>query len=80
MAGDRGRWYIGRVLGNKAARIAVLLVALAFVGGFWLLTEMGVLEPGPTVAVIGVVLFVVVAFPLAMLVGGSTEKGINRED
>lgn len=66
MAKNTGRWYLGRVFGNKAARMTVLLVALAFAGGLWLLTETGVIEPGPTVALIGVVLFVIVAAPLGV--------------
>lgn len=80
MANNKGRWYLGRVLGKKAARITVLLVALAFLGGFLLLSEIGVIEPGPAVAIIGVVLFVIVALPLGILVGGSADKKINPEE
>lgn len=80
MADHTGRWYAGKLLGSKAARITVSVVALLFAGGFWLLTETGVIEPGTTVAVIGVTLFVIVAFPAAMLVGGSAERKIDRAD
>ncbi|GAA2025015.1 hypothetical protein GCM10009720_00930 [Yaniella flava] len=72
--------YFGPVLGKKAARITVLIVALVFAGGFWLLTEAGVIEPGPVVAIIGVVLFVIIAFPLGMLVGGWSDKKINPDE
>lgn len=77
MASTTGRWYLGRLVGNRAARITVGLVALAFAGGFWLLTESGAIEPGPTVAIIGVVLFVVIALPLGWLVGRSADRKIN---
>lgn len=80
MADNTGRWYLGRVLGSKAARITVLVVALVFAAGFWLLNEMGAIEPGTGVAVTGVVLFVIVAFPLAMFVGGAAEKKIGSGD
>ncbi len=79
MTKSTGRWYAGRVLGNKAARIMVLLVALAFVGIFWVLNETGVIEPGTGVAIVGVALFVIVAFPLGMLVGGAADRKINPE-
>ena len=79
MTRSSGRWYIGRVLGNKAARITVLLVALAFVGIFWVLNETGVIEPGTGVAVVGVVLFVLVAGPLGMLVGNAADKKVNPQ-
>lgn len=78
MAGS-GRRYLGRVLGNKTVRITVGLVASAFAGVFWLLTETGLIEPGPTVAVIGVALFVILAAPVAFLVGGAAEKKVNAD-
>lgn len=77
---SKGRWYIGRVLGNRAARITVLLIALAFVGGFALLQNMGLIEPGTTVAVIGVILFAIVAFPVAMIVGNAANRKINPNE
>lgn len=79
MASNIGRWYLGRVLGNKAAKITVGVVALAFAGVFWLLTETDVIEPGPTVAVIGIVIFVIVAAPIGWLVGGAADKKINPD-
>lgn len=79
MATNTGRWYLGRVIGNRAARITIGLIAVVFAGGFWILTETGVIEPGTTVAIIGVVLFVVVALPVAWLVGGGADKKINPD-
>lgn len=79
MTKSSGRWFAGRVLGKKAARITVLLVALAFVGIFWVLNETGVIEPGAGVAVVGVALFVLVAGPLGMLVGSAADKKVNPE-
>ncbi|GAA1162906.1 hypothetical protein [Nesterenkonia sandarakina] len=76
--GTPGNWAKG-VIGNRAARIAVLVVALLFAGGFWLLQNTGVIEPSETVAIVGVALFVLVAFPVALLTGRSSDKALNRE-
>ncbi|MBA8920240.1 hypothetical protein [Nesterenkonia jeotgali] len=76
--GTPGNWAKG-VIGNRAARIAVLLVALVFLGCFWILESTGVIERNETVAIVGVVLFVVVAFPTAMLVGRASDRTLERE-
>lgn len=54
-------------------------LALAFAGGFWLLQQSGVLQPSTTVAVVGIAIFVVVAFPAAMIVGGATDRKVNPD-
>ncbi|WP_147107231.1 hypothetical protein [Nesterenkonia populi] len=60
-----------------AARVTITVIALLFVGGFWLLTEVGLVEPGQTTAVVGVTLFFVVAIPITFLVGWNSEKKLD---
>ncbi|GAA1102347.1 hypothetical protein GCM10009650_01140 [Nesterenkonia jeotgali] len=54
-------------------------MALVFLGCFWILESTGVIERNETVAIVGVVLFVVVAFPTAMLVGRASDRTLERE-
>lgn len=70
--------YLAGLAGNRVARIAVLVTALIFIGGFWLLDSAGIIEPGQTVAIIGVAVFVIVAFPIAMVAGKMTDEKLGR--
>lgn len=71
--------YAEGLVGNKVVRVAVLIVGLVFIGGFWLLDNLGVIEPGQIVAIVGVALFVVVAIPVALLAGRASDRTLNRD-
>ena len=80
MSKNLGRRWFAYILGTRASRISILAVALAFIGIFWLLSEMDVVETGRTAGIIGVILFVIVAFPIALLVGRSVTRKAEPED
>ncbi len=71
--------YAKGLVGNRVVRIAVLVVALVFIGGFWVLNNLGIIEPGQTVAIIGVALFVVVALPVAVVARRASDRTLNRD-
>ncbi|MGJ9425284.1 hypothetical protein ACHABX_05510 [Nesterenkonia halotolerans] len=77
------RWTLGDyakgLVGNRVVRIAVLVVVLVFIGGFWVLDNLRIIEPSQTVAVIGVALFVVVALPVALVAARASDRALDRD-
>lgn len=68
------------LLGHGVARVAVSVVALLFLGAFAVLQQVGAVEPGRGVAVVGVASFVVVATPVALLAGRAADRSLGRHD
>ncbi|MEQ3548878.1 hypothetical protein WIS52_00215 [Pseudonocardia nematodicida] len=71
--------WLRTIVGNRASRIAVMLVALAFLGAFALLESAELVTRGPAVATVGVVLFVLVALPVGLAVGRRADRALGRD-
>ena len=71
--------YLRGLAATNAAKVAITVVAFAFVGGFWLLDTAGVIEPGTTVAVVGVALFLLVAAPVGLLTAKVTDDATRHD-
>lgn len=75
-----GRTFVARKAAGSITAVVMVGIALLFVGGFWLLNDSGIVGTGTTTAVVGIVLYFLVAVPVALVAGFTSEQKLDADD